>query len=246
MSVKGLILQQRDIETIGYIHHFPLPDTKAIHEKLFNQCSYSSTARRLRKLYQGKLINRVSSYSDAGYRYYVTPKNCQLAGLGESHVKRIRQSQLTHDIELYDCLREIEQATDGQTRIIPDFQLQQYAKRNYRLSYNYRGTVQTGELRFLPDALIKKAGICTFLEWDRGTVQGINLHRKVLAYGTFFKELRETRSNFDLSKFRILFICPDETRCVTVKDVFAQVTSISNIVICIPHEKLNKSLQLRR
>lgn len=244
MSVKGLILQQRDIETIRFIRYFPLPDANSIHTRLFAQCSKSATARRIKKLHQNKLLSRVSALTEGAYRYYVTPKNCQLAGLEESHVKRIRQSQLTHDIELYDCLREIEQATDKETRIFPDFQLQQYAKRNYRLSFDYRGKVQSGELRFLPDALIKKDGICTFLEWDRDTIQGINLHRKVLAYGTFFTELRETRSSFDLAKFRILFICPNEMRCAKVKDVFAQVTSISNIVICIPHEKLNKSLDL--
>lgn len=245
MSVKGLILQQRDIETIRYIHHFPLPDTKAIHAKLFSQCSYSSTARRLKKLYQGKLLNRVSSFSDAVYRYYVTQKNCQLAGLGESHVKRIRHSQLTHDIELYDCLREIEQRTDGQIRIIPDFQLRQYAKRNYRQSFNYRGTVQTGELRFLPDALIKKNGICTFLEWDRDTIHGINLHRKILAYHTFFTELEATRLHFDISQFRVLFVCPNKKRCENIRRGFEQITGIGYIVSCTERDELTALLDQR-
>lgn len=237
MSVKGIILQSRDLEIIRYIRTFPLADSEAIKNKFFCGSTLSTTARRLKKLHDNRLLNRLSPLSEDCYRYYVTKKNCQLAGIEDGNIKRIQRHQLQHDVELYDLLRQLKQNLADEIRIIPDFQLQQYAKRNYRQSFDYKGVVQAGELRFLPDALIKQGKVNIFFEWDRDTIHGINLHRKILAYGAFFQELKNTRANFELNKFRVAFVCPGEKRCRAVASQFEKITNISNIINTVTYSE---------
>lgn len=229
MSAKGLIIQNRDLEIIKYVGSFPLADISAIHQQCFQQTSVTAAARRVKMLFDNGLLSRISSFCDGAFRYYVTNKNNRLAGLQERKVKRVQKSQLHHDIELYSFLRDLRGKLKDTDRIIPDFELSQYAKRNYRHSFSYKGVVQAGEMRFLPDALVKLDPVNVFLEWDRDTVHGINLHRKVLAYGMFFQELKATRANFDIHKFRVVFVCPSEKRCHAIAEQFEQVTGISGI-----------------
>lgn len=229
MSAKGLIIQSRDLEIIKYVGSFPLADISAIHKQCFQKSSITAAARRVKMLFDNGLLSRVSSFFDGAFRYYVTNKNNRLAGLQERKVKRVQKSKLHHDIELYGFLRDLRAKLRDIDRIIPDFELSQYAKRNYRQSFSYKGVVQAGEMRFLPDALVKIGDVNVFLEWDRDTIHGINLHRKVLAYGLFFQELKDTRPNFDINKFRVVFVCPSENRCQSVAHQFEMVTNISCI-----------------
>lgn len=230
MSVRGLVLQKRDLDIIDYISKFPFASVVSIRDSFFPDSSKSAASRRVNKLFQQGLLHRLSPLSEHGYRYYVSKKSLQLAGMNITKTKRLQRHQLIHDIELYDFLRELRGKLSESERIIPDFELQQYAKRNYRQSFTYKGKIQTGELRFLPDALIKIGGKNVFLEWDRDTIHGINLYRKILAYGRFFQELKDTRINFDISNFRVLFICPDEKRCVNIAKIFDRHTTMSGIV----------------
>lgn len=222
MTIKGIQFTERDKSIVQYIQRFPLSTSEHIHCEVFPNSSYSATARRMKKLCDSKLINRHSISGQTNYRYTVTKKTCDLLQIPYKAIKKLQPNHLQHDIELYDCLRGIHQKFGQEAVIYPDFELRQYAKRNYRQTFKYKGVIQSSELRFLPDALLQIGTSRCFLEWDRNTIHGINLHKKLLAYYLFFEELRLRKKQFNKLNYHIFFICPSEHRAHMIKKRLGQ------------------------
>lgn len=134
---------------------------------------------------------------------------------------------------------ETKNAFGDKAEIIPDFQLSTFAKRGYRVTLQYKGSLMAFELSFLPDALLLYKETAYFIEWDRATLMGVNLFKKVSAYQQYF--LEEPKMTFDVKKYsqvKVVFICPSETRVRSIIQFCNDYTTLTNIRVVLDSDWL--------
>ncbi len=212
MTVKGVQITTRDREVFCLLQRFPLLSAEGIHKACFDSATYSAVGRRLKKLVDYELLKRLSLLDEPHYRYYITESARPYLD-NDRPLKRINRTHLRHDVELYQSLLGIERMYGDAVTIIPDFELRFFARRNYRTTLEYEGYLQAFQLSFLPDALIVHKDIGYFLEYDRSTIWGVNLFKKLSAYQQYFTT--EKPSQYDHVTFRdlkVIFLCQSQSR----------------------------------
>lgn len=226
MSVKGVQITARDNQVFLTLQRFPLLTANDIHQQCFNDTAYSAVGRRLKKLLDYGLLQRVSLLSESNYRYYIT-ESARPYLHNDNPIKRLNHNHLQHDSELYDTLFQLHQHLGDELTIIPDFELKLFAKRDYRVTKEYKNVIQAFQLSFLPDALLTYKGRSYFLEYDRSTIWGVNLFKKLTAYQEYFStDLPSFMDRIPLADLQVIFICQSSSRCDALRLATGQYTDI--------------------
>ena len=202
MSVKGVQITDRDKDIFDYLQRFPFLTAEDIHRLCFGGTAYSAAARRLKKLVDYELIKRVTLLGDNNYRYYLTERVRPFLD-NVRPLKRVNKNHLRHDVELYRNLLLLWECYGEKLQIIPDFELRLFAKKDYRVTKEYKGAIQAFNLSFLPDAFLTLGHTGYLLEWDRATIEGVNLFKKLSAYQEFFHSRLISPTNKELYKNKI-------------------------------------------
>jgi hypothetical protein len=226
MTVKGIQVNPRDILVFDLLQGFPLLSAERIHKACFGDTAYSAVGRRLKKLLDYGLMKRTTLLGEPHYRYYITEK-VRLYVKNDRAFKLVNKNHLRHDVELYECLLDIQNAYGDAVTITPDFELKVFAKRSYRTTLEYKGFIQAFQLSFLPDALIVYNNIAYLLEYDRSTIWGVNLFKKLSAYQQYFSsEQLQFQGEVSFRDVKVIYLCQNQTRVDALIDAAQRYTSL--------------------
>ncbi|MCJ8270688.1 MAG: replication-relaxation family protein [Psychrosphaera sp.] len=227
MSVKGVQITARDNQVFLTLQRFPLLTASDIHNECFDGTAFSAVGRRLKKLLDHGLLQRVSLLNESHFRYYIT-KTVRPFLENDKPIKHVNHNHLRHDAELYHTLFQLSQNMGNTLTIIPDFELKLFAKKDYRVTREYKGVIQAFHLSFLPDALLIYKGRSYFLEYDRSTIWGVNLFKKLSAYQEYFTtELPTFMDQISLRDLQVIFVCQSSSRCAALQAAVNRYTDIN-------------------
>ena len=220
-------ITERDNQVFLILQRFPLLSASDIHKYCFDNTAFSAVGRRLKKLTDHGLLKRVSLLNESHFRYYIT-ESCRSHLHNDNPIKRLHHSHLQHDAELYENLFQLHQELGDKVTIIPDFELKLFAKKDYRVTREYKGIIQAFHLSFLPDALLIYKGKSYFLEYDRSTIWGVNLFKKLSAYQEYFStDLPSFIDRIPLTDLQVIFVCQSLSRCEALQSAVGRYTNIN-------------------
>lgn len=229
MTIKNFRLVERDIDILKALNEYRYLSTNQIHALIFSgNTSLQSARRRLRYLYQAKLVGRAFSYSEPGNGaesmvYFLDRKGCEtLNQIGVTthfykKAKQVKQLFLNHALALSTFKIHLVRAITRLPEIeletfIPDFELKRNSKSKTGLQryLSYREVahpVHSRSYTVYPDAVIVLASgnikRLFFLEVDRGTEAMRVIRDKVIGYGIYLQSGMAVEYG-DFNSFQVL------------------------------------------
>ena len=244
MSPRGVQVNGRDILLFKGLQKFGFLNAKSIASLYFPNASRSAVSRRLKKLFDWKLLNRAVPDGGSEYFYFATERVRTFLE-NDRPLKRFYGRHLLHDVGLAYSMLHLRREYPA-AEMFFETDLGFLKSGDSQVLKEYRGKQRELDWQFRPDgAILLQDRALYFVEYDRSTEWGLKLYQKLQTYLEYFRGNGFNRDfQTELKRFRVLMLCLGQERIDSIMKIYRNDVALDLFVFATQAEFLESGLPL--